>query len=216
VPEQIAIPLDQCEVYAFADLAAGADAKIGRRTCRQTVLVGARDWLDRWFILQAWAGRISTVDFKDKILAAHERFRPKVFGLEANGMQILFGQLVIDEGKRLLGKVNFFPVHQPTKVKKPFRIRTGLDPVMKEGRLFLQNKWDDLAQEIRGFPTAATVDLIDSLVSMFELAPKMPKRKGRDVGLEKLARYLRETGCPHNEMERRLEEYRVKNRIQLN
>lgn len=211
MPEQIAIPLDQCEIYAFADLAAGADAKIGRRTCRQTVLVGARDWLDRWFVLQAWAGRISTVDFRDKILEAHEKFKPRIFGLEANGMQILFGKLVIDEGKKRFGRVNFYPVHQPTKVKKPFRIRTGLDPVLKEGRLFLQNKWDDLAQEIRGFPTAATVDLIDSLVSMFELAPKKPQKRGRDSGLERLAKYLRETGCPPQEIERRLEDYIIKN-----
>lgn len=201
------LSIKEMEVYAFADLAAGAEAKTKLGTARQTIVVGARDSYDRWFIVYDWAGRISAPAFRDKILDAYKKHRPRRFGLEANGMQVLFGALVQEKGRRVIGDVKFLPVYQPKNVKKPFRIRTGLQPVIDEGRLFLLDKAGELAQEIRGFPTAATNDLVDALETMIRMAPKITKGKRHEDELKVYAKYLRSTRMSPQLIERKVMEY---------
>ena len=78
------IEVAQLEKYAFADPAAGKDARTRnrKRRARQCIVVGARDWLMRWFWLYIWAGRLTTSDYKERILKVQEDHEPRRFGLE--------------------------------------------------------------------------------------------------------------------------------------
>ena len=202
------IELNHLEIYGFCDPAAGRAARASKRLARQSIVMGARDWLNRWFVLYAWAGRITPSDLFERILDKYEKYRPNRFGIEANGMQVLFGSLVRDEAKKRFGEIKLVPVYQPTNVVKEFRIRSGLEPVINAGRLFLLDKTNPLAVEIRGFPTAATKDLVDSLESMIRLAPKRPKDLTRDLESDNYASYLRNTGCPAHLIKQKLAEFK--------
>lgn len=198
------------EIYAFSDPAAGEEAVVKRKkTARQTVVVAARDCYNRWFVLYEWAGRVGTGEFRDRILDAYSRFKPTRYGIEANGMQVLFGALVRDEGRKRFGRnAPFVPIYQPKGVKKEYRIRTALQPVISDGKLFIKDKTSDLAQEIRGFPTAKTKDLIDSLATIVTMAPKQASSANDDHELAEYAKYLRSTRCPAHLITQRVEEYR--------
>ncbi len=214
--EQEIIKLNQLEKFAFADLAAGTEKSSRSRGARQTVLIAARDWLDRWFVLESWAGRVSASNFQEKILELQMQYQPTRFGIEANGMQVLFGALVRDEARKRFIQASFVPIYQPKGVKKDYRIRTGLEPVISSGRLFIQDKVGPLAQELRGFPTAATVDLVDSLETLISrVAPKQHKRKVDQHQLDEFAKYLRATRCPPHLIESKMEEFKRKHNINL-
>lgn len=191
------IPLENLEVYAYADLAAGKDARTKRRRARQAIVVGGRDWLNRWFWLSIWAGRLTATQFKDLILDTQGVYSPRRFGLEANGMQVLFGNLVREEARIRFGHIKMFPVYQPTNVEKTYRIRTGFEPVILQGRCFLQEKEVEARTEIAGFPTASTRDIIDAMETLVSrVAPRQHVEQTKDHEEEEYAQYLRASGMP--------------------
>lgn len=202
-----AIPLKSLETYAFCDPASGKHARQKKRRARQAIIVAARDWYARWFVLYEWAGFETASQFLTRILNTYEEYQPRRFGIEANGMQVLFGSLVQDAARERFGAIRLFPVYQPTNVEKTFRIRTGLEPVIMQGRLFLRDKTSPLAVELRGFPTAATMDLVDALESTIRIAPKLPEQVAKSEEAIDYARYLRQTGCPPHLIETKLKEF---------
>lgn len=198
----VSIPLENLEVYSYADLAAGKDARNKRRRARQSIVVGARDWLNRWFWLSIWAGRETASGFKDRILNTQGEYNPRRFGLEANGMQVLFGNLVRDEAKIRFGHIKMVPIYQPTNVEKTYRIRTGFEPVIMQGRCFLQEKEIEARAEIAGFPTAATRDIIDAMETLVSrVAPKQHIKAVEDREGEEYAKYLRASGMQAHKIE---------------
>ena len=209
------IPLSGLPTYFFADLAAGKEARSRTRTARQTILGVAMDDLSRYFVIHSWAGRETASTFQEKILSAYELYQPKLFGLEANGMQVLFGAQVRDEGKKRFGKyTRFIPIYQPTKVDKNYRIRTGLQPVLNFGRLFLREQDVELQVEIRGFPTAQTKDLIDSLETVISrVCPKTPEKVAQSDSLREYSAYLRNSGCPPHLIRDKVRQFQLENGI---
>jgi hypothetical protein len=209
------IAISTLEIYAFCDPASGKDAKIRRRRARQAIIVAGRDWLDRWFVLHAWAGTETPTQLLHRILDVYDKWRPRRFGIEANGMQVLFGSLVRDAGRERFGDIRIIPVYQSTHVEKTFRIRNELYPVISQGRLFLSDKTSALAIEIRGFPTAATKDLVDCLGTVVNLAPKRPEKLVKSAQMEQYASYLRNTGCPPHLIAEKLATYERENEPEL-
>ena len=207
--------------YFFADPASGK-SRLKKVRARQAIMGVAVDWLHRIFVIYAWAGRIPTSSFKQRIIDVYEKFQPRLFGIEANAMQELFGDLVRDEAKRKFGTVRIVPVQQPTKIEKEFRIRTTVEPVMFDGRLFVASSERDdesrpigvdamtneLLAEISGFPTAATKDMVDALASAISLIPRRLVKKREKEEFETLAEYLRHSGLPGYMIEQRLDEVR--------
>lgn len=202
------LELQYLEIYSYADLAAGKDAKNKAHGARQAIVTAARDWYDRWFFLQTWAGRETTTDFKEKILETQRTYKPRLFGLEANGMQVLFGSLVREAAKLEFGNIKMIPVYQPTNVEKNFRIRTGLEPLIAQGRLFMLGAHTDAWAELRGFPTAATKDIVDAMETCVRMAPKRPIGKRMDAKEAQYAKYLRSSRLPAHLIEKKLEGFR--------
>jgi len=203
------LELKYLECYAYADLAAGKDARNKRRTARQCIVVGARDWLARWFMLDVWAGRLTASEFKDRVLGTQERYNPRRFGLEANGMQVLFGSLVREEAAQRFGRIHMVPIYQPTNVEKNYRIRTGLEPVILQGRFFLQRKEIEARSELQGFPTAQYKDIVDAMDTLINrVAPKQPVQTAIDTEKAEYAKYLRSTGMAAHLIEGELMKFR--------
>lgn len=199
------LALDQMRIYAFCDPASGR-GKNKRIQARQALVVCADDYLSRKFVLKAWAGKIQTTGLRDKLLSEYGKWNPALFGIEANAMQILFGDLIIDEARRRFGVSRFVPVYQPTKVEKDFRIRTVLEPLLTTGRLFVPANMDDLRVELRGFPTGQYKDILDALASCINLMPPMVTKSEKTGELERLAQYLRSTGCHPRIIEQRIKQ----------
>lgn len=200
------IPLDSLEYYAYADLAAGKEARGKKRTARQAIVVGGRDWLLRWYWLFIWAGKLTASDFKEKILTMQNDYNPRRFGLEANGMQVLFGSLVRDEAKDRFGATaKFVPIYQPTNVDKDYRIRTGIEPVILQGRFFMRRNEVEAMSELQGFPTAATKDIVDAMEAcMSRVAPKRVLKSTEDRELDDYAQYLRAIGVKGSDIEKEM------------
>lgn len=205
--ESNSIELKYLEVYGYCDPAAGKEARDKKRSCRQAIVVAGRDWLSRWFVLYSWAGKITTTELKKKILDVYEQYRPRQFGIESNGMQVLFGSLVRDEAKQRDTSIKIIPLAQPTNVEKKFRIRTGLEPIINSGRLFLSQEAIDLEVEIKGFPTAQFKDLVDALETCIRMAPKRAIQSQKNDQLEQYAQYLRNSRLPSYLIEQKLAEF---------
>ena len=195
----------QLDRLAFTDPASGK-GKLKKVRARQAIVVIAADWLHRVFILFAWAGRLPTSKYLDKILKVNEDYHPKQFGIEANAMQSLFADLVTDAAKERYARTTFIAVHQPTRIDKDFRIRTTLEPVINDGRLFMQEAQVELEGELRSFPTGLTKDLVDCLASAITLIPRRPLPVQQNEEANQLASYLRNTGAPAWYIKKRIEE----------
>lgn len=197
--------------YAFTD-PAGGRAKLKKQRARQAIIVIGTDYLTRIFTLYTWAGRLPTSRYLDKLIKTCENYKPKAFGVEANAMQSLFADIVHDKAREGLGALGdrFIPIHQSTKIDKDFRIRTTLEPVINNGRLFFQQHQTELEAEVRGFPTARTKDLIDCLASAISLIPARTPKRQKVEEAEALASYLRRTGVPSAQIEERIRELYAK------
>lgn len=159
------------------------------------------DPLERIFTLYAWADRAPTDALIDKIMYTKERFSPKLFGCEANAQQSLFTGAVNYASKFQGRSVALYPLNQPTKVTKEFRIRTILQPIISSGRLFIPEDFYELRSEISAFPLGATVDLVDALASACSLVPSRPLTMRYEQEKDHLADYLSTAGMTVGEVE---------------
>ena len=204
--------LPDLELFAFTDPAGGRGRVAGTKQKKiralQAAIVIASDHLQRVFVIYSWAGRLVPSAYLDKLITICDNYNPKIFGIEANAMQSLFADLVHTEARRRLGphKNKFLEVNQPTKVDKFFRIRTTLEPVINEGRLFVPEHMTELLADLRGFPTIQHIDRIDCLASAVALIPQRPLPQKRKDEADALASYLRNTGVPSHQIERRIQE----------
>jgi len=199
------LDLTQLERWGFTDPASGK-SRLKKVRARQAIIVIASDWLQRIYVLYTWAGRIPTSRYLDKIIKVCEDHRPKLFGIEANAMQSLFADCVRDAAKREYKRIPFTSVTQPTRIDKDFRIRTALEPVIADGRLFILEKHSQLEAELRSFPTGLTKDLVDCLASAISLVPRRPLPVQQSEEADQLASYLRNTGAPTWYIEKRVKE----------
>jgi len=156
---------------------------------------------------------LTTSDFKAKILSVQEKYEPRRFGLEANGMQVLFGSLVREEAIEQFGvnNVKILGIYQPTNVQKDYRIRTGFEPPLLQGRVFIQESQVEARSEIQGFPTAQTKDIIDAIETVINrVAPKRPINTQKSKEEAEYAKYLRASGMPSYKIKEEIENFHTK------
>jgi len=207
MPTEARIKLSELpDRYFFLDPAANKKNQKLRRIRANSAITGvAPDWLNRVHVIYSWADRVSADKLIELVIDICEKYKPRLFGVEANAMQSLFAELVHrDAVKRLKRSVPIVPIHQPTNVDKDWRIRTTLQPVIGEGRLFLNRQYDKLIAEIVAFPMSPIKDRIDSLASAVTITPlrALPERKSQEA--QALAEYLRESGAPASYIEETL------------
>jgi hypothetical protein len=178
-----------------------------RVRARSAIVVIAADDLGRIFTLHTWADRCPTEQLVARIFEINAQWAPRRFGCEANAMQALFADLVLAKAREASVTLPLVPVSQPTNVEKDWRIRTTLQPLYADGRLFLQPHQHELRAEVVSFPMSTTKDLIDALASAVKLLPPTPTRKAHDGERAALAQFLRESGVEPDRLTARLREF---------
>ena len=202
------LPLRDLVGTAFFCDPAGGRKEIVKRVAARSAIVGVGiDALTRVFVLDAWAERCTTGRLIETILAMQARWRPPVFGIEANALQTLFADAVGREAAHQGASLPLVPVYQPTKIDKDWRIKTTLQPVLGAGRLFIPPMAYELRAELGDFPMGRK-DLVDALASAVNLLPIPASRRDEDQALADLAAYLRDSGAPPHYIETRIHEAR--------
>lgn len=186
-----------------------ADLKKVRSRCA-VVIIGL-DHLHRIYALDSWAGRPTGDTMLDKVVEICAKMTPKTLGVESNACQSQFGAMLRTRLSDAGIPTKVRSVNQPSSLQKPFRIRTVIGEALREGRLFIPERMFELRAEMRGFPTAAHQDLIDALASAITMAPKRPKQISDSAEIREYAAYLRKSGLPNVEIERRVQELREAN-----
>lgn len=203
------VPFSDLTVVSYTDPASGKrGAELKLTKARQAIITLGQDPLGRIFVLQAWAARETTERYMDEIFRTTRAYRPLVFGVEANGMQVLFGETLELRAKDLGLHFPMVPVYQPTNVKKEWRIRTGLQPILAHDRLFIPTTFTELRTEVMAHPNYPTCDLVDALETACRLLPPIPTQRSNDEEANGLAEYLRNSGAPASVIEARVAEVR--------
>lgn len=196
MPTEIALA-DLPDRYGFVDPASskkGGELKLTK--ARSAIVTITQDWLGRVYVLDAWAARASTDTLIERMYKTHETWNLRVLGGEASGLQELFQEAVLRDA-RLRGKhLPLRPVHQPTRIQKDWRIRTALQPLIANGRLFVRPEMTDLKTEIANFPLDPLKDMIDALASAVRLLPPVRTGSEKRASDDALLDYLRKTGAP--------------------
>lgn len=188
--------------YGFVDPASSKkDGELKQVKARSAIVVVAYDWLGRIFVLDAWAKRCSTDELIERMYRTHELWNLRTLGGEANGLQELFQEAVMRDARLRGKKLPLRPIHQHTRIDKDWRIRTILQPVIANGRLFIRPDMTELKTEIAAFPLSPIKDLVDALASAIKLVPPRATRRENDREIDELVDYLRKTGAPASTIE---------------
>ena len=194
-------------IYAFCDPASG-EQTVKRVSSRSAIVAAAADQLGRVFVLYTWAKRVPTDQLMDQIYQVNERFRPRQFGVEANGLQTLFKGAFLRDAREHGIHIPLVGIPQPTKIIKDNRIRHYLQPLFGFGKLFLATHMVELQHEITTFPMNPKKDLIDALASVCGMIPAAKPRRVQDRRLEAELSYLRKSGAPPSVIEERVQRWR--------
>ena len=184
---------DLVDRVAFVDPASGKTV-LKRTASRSADVVIAQDAHRRIFVLYAWAGRIPTTAHTDRIFRLVADFQPRVIGIDASAMQSLYADSLLREARQRGKRLPLMPVKATTD--KDSRIRSVIQPVIAEGRLFLQSTQRELFQELEAFPSGLTKDLVDALASAIALLPARVQPEQKRDERARLVEYLKNTGAP--------------------
>lgn len=187
----------------------GSTSEKNKAACESAIVTVSQDTASRIFVQHTWSGRVDTEQLFEKCLQIHKERSPKVFGIESNAAQIHFvNGLIIYARERGLS----LPIHphkQPNTINKIFRIRSILQPVISQGRLFLMDEMKDLKNQIKNFPMSKLLDLIDALASAVSLLPNRMNLVGDSSEKDSRLQYLRDTGAPMSYIEKVAREYDI-------
>lgn len=191
------IPLSQlADIAAFCDPAGGKRLEIKRVRARSAIVVVGQDRMGRIFVLHTWADRCTAGQLSDRIMQVQRDHHPRVFGIEANAMQALYGEMVAREARHQGQRLPLLPVKQPTNVDKDWRIRTAVQPVAGNDRLFAMPTQYELRAELTTFPMNPLKDLVDALASAISLLRKPVTQAAVRADRAAYMEYLRSSGAP--------------------
>lgn len=170
------VNLSQCDVVMAID-PAGSERMASIKTSRSTIVLLARDSLNRHFILQVRAGYVATTTWFDWAFALKDQFDELVRGTwveQQAGFRSLTSIIRGEEARR--GKwLNYMPVN--ALGDKVVTIRNILQPLLEKNLLFIENGCRTLVdEELRVFPASIKRDILDAL----KIAVKMSIKPDED------------------------------------
>lgn len=196
--------MKECEIKAFCD-PAGDSNIVSKTVCRSAIVVVARDWANRYYVPYAWAARASTDAIIQKVFDVYAKWHTMPFGIEVAGQQSLFCGAIETVAKLKRIPITLLPVKQPTAMKKEFRIRTIIQPILAEHRLFIDPSLTELKTEMAAFPTGQTVDIVDALASCINMFPPLvTTARGREEAVTDYEEFLRDEGLEEEDIQERL------------
>jgi predicted phage terminase large subunit-like protein len=137
-----------------------------KRNSRNAMVVAGQDSRSRVFILDAFAERRNPAFLYGKFIGLHQRWQCHKAGIEAVNFSRTLKFPLYKEQIRIGHK---FPVTDQTPVgDKDYRIRT-LIPYVESHDFFVRRGLRDFHEEMKGFPTFGTKDLLDAGAACLDL-----------------------------------------------
>jgi len=161
--EEKVIPLSSCSLLLACDPAA-SEKQLSSKTSRSAVGVIATDSDNNHFILSINADFVKATTMFGWMFAAHKKFEDywTASFLESQGAFKMLAPILREEETRRGVHLNVRPVF--VSGEKVARIRTILQPVLEQGRLFVdENFYDKVWEEQRSFPQSQKKDILDML-----------------------------------------------------
>ena len=159
--EEKLLPLSDCDLLIAGDPAA-SERYMSAKTSRSAVGVIATDAHNNHFILSLHADYVEATEMFDWMFSERRKFQEYVRGtfLEAMGAFKMLIPILRKEETRRGENLNLRPVH--VTGEKEARIRTILQPVLEQGRLYIDENFYDLFwDEQRAFPQSQRKDILD-------------------------------------------------------
>lgn len=192
---------DLLDTVSFYDPAGSSGGStLTRAKARAAVVTIGQDRYTRIFVLDAWAARAHTSEQRRNVLAQNARWRPRIFGCEKNGVGEHAGPTILEEAQRQGVPFPMRLVPQPSGVDKLYRIKSILQPVIADGRLFIPVAFHELRAEVSTFPSCLTFDLIDALASAVALLPRRTAMQTDATQERALIEYLHDIGRTPDEI----------------
>ena len=163
--------LTDLEIVAACDPAGGKPTADGARS--SILVLGRHKETDQRFVLDYWAQRCYTDTLTDQIFRLASKWKPRRFGVEAIAQQRLYLDSIIREGRERGVRTLFVPTNTSTRVHKERKILDTIAVELSKRRLFVQAGHHDLLEELEGYPTSATCDIIDTLAMAIALLAPM-------------------------------------------
>lgn len=155
--------LKDCDVIQVCDPAASEKGR-SAATSRSAHLICVRAPDDRIFVIGGHVGYVGPTEVMGWLFDGHERFKNyiRITGMEMQGPFKLFEGLMRDEQERRRKWISFVKIK--TQGDKDARIRTGLEPYLRMGKLYaVPSMIMDIKSELKVFPDAPKKDVLDAL-----------------------------------------------------
>jgi len=174
------ISLVLCDLVMAID-PAGSEKMATIKTSRSTVVLLARDWKNRHYILQVRAGYVKTTDWFEWAFQLKKQFQELVRGTfveQQAGFKSLTS-VIRDEEARRKEWLNYQPVN--ALGDKVVTIRNIIQPLLQSGLLFINNECKTMVdEELKVFPASQKRDILDAL----KIAIKMSLRPDEEGEVE--------------------------------
>ena len=157
--------LEDCDVVIGVDPAATEKGNITAKTSRSAVVVVACTPDKSVLVLDVKADYVSISKVFDWMFDAYEKWHPRITCLEMNGpFKILEGILINEQEKRAKW-ISLYPAK--ARGDKVARIRSTLEPLLRDGRLFLsESARENFMGELISFPNGKK-DVLDGFTEAF-------------------------------------------------
>lgn len=200
------IDADLTDRIEFCDPHGGHET-IQKTSARGSIVVVARDFIDRFWVLEAFASRCTTDQLVERLFEMNDRWSPWQCRVESATQQGLFVDMIRREGILRRKKINVVPHPVSTRVNKEARIREILHLPWAEGRIIIRDDMLELKSELRAFPVGETCDLVDALASCISAFPASTTSQMKQEERESYAEFLRESNLPEHYIRNQLSDY---------
>lgn len=162
------------------DIVMAVDPNSGELTAPDfpAIIIAAYSPLNQLFVLDAWSRRVQPDTFVQQMYEMWEYWQPRVCGVEKAGQQSIafYFRLLANERKTY---INIVPLQHKNR-EKTARIRKAIQPIIREGRLYLRKAQAVLQHQIRFHPDLDNDDEIDALAYVTELVITPASQKEQD------------------------------------
>jgi hypothetical protein len=157
--------LQDCDVVIGVDPAATEKGNITAKTSRSSLVVLAFAPDKSVLVLEVKADYVGISQVFDWMFAAYDKWNPRITCLEMNGpFKILEGILINEQDKRQKW-ISLYPAR--ARGDKVARIRSSLEPILRDNRLFLsKSSRDAFMGELISFPNGKK-DVLDAFTQAF-------------------------------------------------
>lgn len=149
---------------------------------KTAITVTGVDELNNWYVLDYEFDKMKPKEMVDVVFRLYEQYKPRKIGLEVvhfqKGLIYTFRDAERDRGIRL----PLTELKRDTHEGKEIRIKSVLQPLVTQKRLFIQQGHLDLMEELRTFPRSKHDDLLDTLADVSQIV--VGYRKGKELTIE--------------------------------